>query len=274
MRNTEESIAVKLTGGGVASAETDAKRIAQAVSADPALDVDALIARRIAGAPLELLLGRATFMGIDLLSDDGALAPREETELLGRTALRALAEQNVASPRIIDMCCGAGNLACALAVNVPTARVWASDLTDGCVTLSRRNVAHLELTERVTVHQGDLFASLAGLDLEGTVDVIVCNPPYISTSRLTEGDRRTLVDHEPREAFDGGPYGLSIHQRVIKDARNYLRPGGRLLFEFGLGQDRQLLALFKRGRVYEQFELESDAEGHPRVAHARMKEEQ
>jgi release factor glutamine methyltransferase len=214
--------------------------------------------------------GRVTFMGVTLVIARGALVPREETELLGQTALNALKELGSEQPRVIDMCCGSGNLAAALAVHVPNARVWASDLTDGCVAVAQKNVQHLDLSERVQVRQGDLFASLAGLGLENSIDVVVCNPPYISEKRLT-GDRAELLDNEPREAFDGGPYGLSIHQRVIKDALAFLKPGGLLMFEFGLGQEKQLKILFERSKAYEDIRLVSNAAGEPRVALGRKK---
>jgi release factor glutamine methyltransferase len=217
-------------------------------------------------------LGHQTFMGLELLAAPGALVPREETELLGRTAvatLRALPPRD-APLRIIDMCCGSGNLACAIASLIPGARVWASDLTDGCVSLARRNAEHLHLTDRVTVLQGDLFAPLGDLDLAGTIDLVVCNPPYISTGRL-EKDRAELLVHEPREAFDGGPYGLSIHQRVLKDALPFLVPGASLMFEIGAGQDRQIKILFERARAYEGVALLDDQAGVPRVALARKK---
>ena len=152
--------------------------------------------------------------------------------------------------RVIDMCCGAGNLACAIAVHAPGVRVWASDLTDGCVSWTKRNVEQLGLGERVEVYQGDLFASLADKGLEGTVDIVVCNPPYISSGRLA-GDRAELLENEPREAFDGGPYGLNIHQRVMADAPRFLKPGGWLLMEFGLGQHRQVKILLERSDQFE-----------------------
>src|SRR6185436_16092999 len=117
--------------------------------------------------------GRVTFMGVEILTAPGALVPRPETEILGRTAAASLAGRSGAL-HIVDMCCGSGNLACALAAALPSARVWASDLTDGCVALARKNAARLRLHERVTVLQGDLFASLAGEGLEGSVDLVVC----------------------------------------------------------------------------------------------------
>ena len=168
------------------------------------------------------------------------------------------------------MCCGAGNLACAISLNVSDAHVWASDLTDGCIDVARRNVAYHGLTERMSVLQGDLFDALSGLQLEGTIDLIVCNPPYISETRL-KGDRALLLELEPREAFAAGPYGLSIHMRVTKDALRYLRPGGALLFEIGLGQERQVTTLFERSKAYENIRVITNDRGENRVVMAYAK---
>ncbi|MBZ9816207.1 N5-glutamine methyltransferase family protein [Mesorhizobium sp. CA7] len=214
--------------------------------------------------------GRTIFMGLELLVAPGALVPRPETELLGTAALGALDQLRTAEPRVIDMCCGAGNLACAIAHYTPTARIWASDLTDGCVKAARRNVDHHGLAGRVSVLQGDLFEPLSGPELVGRIDMIVCNPPYISEKRL-EGDRSHLTEHEPREAFAAGPYGLSIHMRVIRDAPQYLRPGGILLFEVGLGQDRQVVSLLNRAKAYENIGTISNEAGEGRVVVAHMK---
>ncbi|RUV29880.1 MAG: class I SAM-dependent methyltransferase [Mesorhizobium sp.] len=208
--------------------------------------------------------GRTNFMGLELLIAPGALVPRPETELLGTTALDVLSQMNLPAPRVVDMCCGAGNLACAIARYAPTARVWASDLTDGCVEVARRNVAHHGMADRVSVLQGDLFSAFSGLELDGTMDVIVCNPPYISEKRL-ERDRAHLTELEPREAFAAGPYGLSIHMRVIKDAPRYLRRGGILLFEVGLGQDRQVISLLERSKAYENIRAVTNEAGEGRV---------
>ena len=204
----------------------------------------------------------ARFMDVELLVEKGVLVPRGETELLGATALEVVSNQS----RIVDMCCGSGNLACALATHLPAARVWASDLTDACVSLARRNVERTGVANRVTVVQGDLFSALKGL--EGTIDLIVCNPPYISQAKLA-GERAALLENEPREAFDGGPYGLSIHQRVVKEALPFLKPGGHLLFEIGLGQDRQVRLLLERARAYEGLRTVANDAGEVRVIAAR-----
>ncbi|MFO0674892.1 MAG: HemK/PrmC family methyltransferase [Polyangiaceae bacterium] len=267
-------VADLLRGAHLDDDGTEARRIAGVVAreADPRAAAARVVDRRKEGMPLGYALGRQTFLGIELLSEPGALVPREETELLGRTAVaRITTDVPEGEALVVDMCTGSGNLASAIASLVPRARVWASDLTDGCVNLARKNVAHLGLADRMTVVQGDLFAPLAGTaGLEGRVDVVVCNPPYISTGKLG-GDRKVLLDHEPREAFDGGPYGLSIHQRVIKDALAFLKPRGTLLFEIGAGQAKQVTILFERARAYDAPEAFKDERGEVRVIAARKK---
>jgi HemK-like putative methylase len=166
------------------------------------------------------------------------------------------------------MCCGSGNLACGIATAIEDIHFWASDLTDETVQLTRRNIERLNLTTRVAVAQGDLFAGLTGLALKGTIDLIVCNPPYISTSRLNQ-DRAHLLEQEPREAFDGGAFGLSIHDRVIEDALPYLKPDRWLLFEIGLGQEKMVRHLFRRAAAYGEVQFAYDAMNLPRVAFAQ-----
>lgn len=209
------------------------------------------------------------FMDIELELAPDVLVPRRETELLGRQAADILLSSQDPHPTVIDLCCGSGNLALAIASLVPTARMWASDYTEHCVTLAKRNADRLGLGGRITVLQGDMFSALAGEGLHGSVDMIVCNPPYISTSRL-ESDSAHLLEAEPREAFDGGPYGISIHQRLLSEAIPFLKPDGWLLFEFGEGQDRQIKALATRARAYAPVSFACDDAGRPRVAITRL----
>ena len=201
------------------------------------------------------------FLGVVIETGPGALIPRAETELLGRTAMAKLGGGRT----IVDVCCGTGNLACAIATLIADVRGWALDLTDGAVALARANVSRLALGDRITVAQGDLFAPL-GDAMRGSVDVVVCNPPYISTAKLAT--RADLAD-EPREAFDGGPYGVTIHQRVAREALALLRPGGWLVMEHGVGQDRQVKIAVERARGYDAIEVIPDQDGAPRVIAAR-----
>lgn len=271
-----DEVAAILGHSGIVGAAAEAGRIVQAAQASMPTDhagaARAMAERRASGAPLAYVIGHEMFMGVELIVAEGALAPREETELLGNTSLVAIRSSGSIAPQVIDMCCGSGNLACAIAHHLPAARVWASDLTDGCIAVTRSNVEHVGVADRVVVGQGDLFAGLAGFGLEGSIDVIVCNPPYISQGKLAT-DRAGLIKHEPREAFDGGPYGLSIQQRVVKEALPFLRPGGMLLFEIGLGQERQVKMLFERVKVYEDILLVANAAGEVRVVSGRKRAE-
>jgi release factor glutamine methyltransferase len=147
--------------------------------------------------------------------------------------------------------------------------VWASDSSPDAVTTTRRNVSRLDLDQRIAVLEGDVFAPMEGASLANSIDLVVANPPYISTSRLLEGDRAHLLDQEPREAFDGGPYGISIHMRLINEAPPFLKSGGWLGLEFGAGQDRQIGALLKRSRMFAEPVWHSDAQGEKRVVFAR-----
>lgn len=211
--------------------------------------------------------GRQQFLGLELLCGQGALVPRAETELLALAAINAL--KSASSPLVIDLCCGVGNLACAVATYVPLARIWASDLTEECVRWTRKNVDKLSLGARIETVQGDLFKGLEGKGLEKMIDLIVCNPPYISTGRLAT-DRAGLLQDEPREAFDGGPYGLTIHQRVIAEAPKFLKPSGWLVMEFGVGQHRQVRKLLERSHAFDEITFVDDADGCPRVATGRL----
>lgn len=261
------SAASLLAAAGAGTADLDA--LAKAAGGDDDLLL-VLARRRAEGTPLAHLTGVQRFLGLELLAEPGVLVPRPETELLARTAIEALRSEGAGELRVLDLCCGAANLACAVASQLPTARVWASDISPAAVKLARRNALHTGLAARVHVVEGDLFAPLAGMALEASLDAIVCNPPYISTRRL-ETERAGLLRHEPREAFDGGPYGLSVHQRVARESAAYLKPGGTVLFEAGEGQHRQVMLLLSRVGAWADPETRCDDHGIPRVVLARRK---
>lgn len=210
------------------------------------------------------------FMGVELILEGAVFAPRTETALLGKRAVEFLREITEPSPLVIDMCCGSGNLAFVLATARPDTRVLAADLGADAVETARRNVERLGLNDRVQVFQSDLFTALKPEMHENRADMIVCNPPYISTAKLL-GESAGLLEEDPREAFDGGPYGISILQRLVQVAPSCLKPGGYLLFEFGQGQERQARMLLGRSGVFEPLDFVQDADGHDRVAVAQFK---
>jgi len=213
--------------------------------------------------------GMWPFMGHEFFTERGVLYPRTESTILVETVVDLVKTGAIPSaPRVLDPCGGSGALGIAVALFVPTAHVWTTDIMEQASALSRRNVAKHHLESRVEVHTGDLFKAVAGLGLEGTIDAILCSPPFISTGRLSK-DRAYLLDHEPREAFDAGPYGVSMHMRLIKESLPLLKPGGYLVCEYGEGQAKQVEALVTRAKAYDQIRVLSDGEGVQRALCAR-----
>lgn len=197
----------------------------------------ALYEKRRQGVPIQHICGRQRFVDIEMIAGPQALIPRKETEILGRTALR-IAQDLAAtreSVRVLDVCTGAGNIACLLAAHVANARVCASDLSGEAVELAAENVRFLGLEQRVELRCGDMFKPFDEATYHAAFDLVTCNPPYISSAKVTVMDRQ-IADHEPRLAFDGGPFGIKILQVLITEAPRFIRSGGWLVFEVGLGQ--------------------------------------
>lgn len=228
----------------------------------------ALIARKREGVPLAHITGRQRFLGMELLAGPAALIPRVETEILGRAVLSLLG--GLSAPLVIDVCTGCGNLALAYARHVPQARVLAADLSEEAVELARRNAAFTGLADRVQFFAGDLFAPFEGMGLEGQCDLVSCNPPYITSAKVPKLAAE-ISAHEPKLAFDGGSMGLSILTRLFKEAPRFLKPGGALAFEMGLGQGPLLQKRLERLEWVERVVPHHDDKGEIRalVAFAR-----
>jgi release factor glutamine methyltransferase len=229
-----------------------------------------LVERRLSGIPLAHLTGRQHFMGLEFLAGAGALIPRMETEILGRAALgvaAALADAR-GSITVLDVCTGGGNIAIALAVHEPRARVFASDLAPEAVDLARANARHLRVEERVELREADLFGAFHSEAFFGKVDLVTCNPPYISSARVGLMDPE-VSRHEPRLAFDGGAFGVTILTRLIHEAPAFLRPGSFLCFEVGLGQGKAVTRMLERAKVYRAVEAFADEAGEIRAFAAR-----
>ena len=230
----------------------------------------ALVRERIAGTPLAYLTGRQQFMGVELIATTDALIPREETALLGNAALaqlRAIVRER-GHAVVLDVCTGSGNLALALAWHEHGARVWAADLSEEAVTLARRNLAHLDLADRVEFRWGDLLAPFDTAEFHGKVDLLVCNPPYISSGKV-DGMADEIIGFEPRMAFDGGALGVRILLRLIAEAPRYLRDGGWLAFEIGLGQEQGIRKRLEQNGCYVEINEVADQHGQTRTFLAR-----
>ena len=201
--------------------------------------------------PPEYITGRATFMGLSFHCSPDTLIPREETELLVEVALDMIREGRGCGYglTVLDMGTGCGNIAVSLALLSRAARVLASDISPAAVEIARKNVEHFGVQDRVVLFCGDLFSPFHGVEYEGRVDVIVCNPPYLPTGSLRKLAPE-IINHQPIIALDAGAYGISLYRRLVADSLSVLRPGGRLVFEIGAGQDNLVSRLLKRSNGY------------------------
>jgi release factor glutamine methyltransferase len=198
---------------------------------------EALLGRRGRREPLQHVRGRQEFFSRDFLVDRRVLVPRPETEVVVETVL--CAARALPSAAIFDLGCGSGAIALTLALELPRAAVFASDVSPAAVAVTRENARRLGVSGRVEVCCGDLFRPYEGRRF----DLVVCNPPYVAS-----GELRRLApevrDHEPRLALDGGPDGLDFYRRLAAEADGRLAADGALVVEIGEGQAGAVAAIF------------------------------
>lgn len=200
----------------------------------------ALVERRAAREPLQHLTGLAPFRSLELHVGPGVFVPRPETEGVAQIAIDALAARAEPEPIAIDLGTGSGALALALATEVPRARVYAVELSPEAAVWTRRNI---EATgARVTLVEGDLGTALPELD--GTVSVVVSNPPYIPVGMVPRDPEVRL--HDPALALYGGADGLDVVRSLSLRALRLLVPGGTLVIEHGQEQGPAIRELLTR----------------------------
>jgi release factor glutamine methyltransferase len=211
------TVVAALRAAGCVFAEDEAALLLAAAE-DPAR-LDALVARRVAGEPLEHLLGWAEFCGLRVAVTPGVFVPRRRTEALVAEAVARARPEAV----VVDLCCGSGAVGAAVSAAVPGVEMHAADVDPAAVACARTNLP------AARVHEGDLFDALP-TELRGRVELLVANAPYVPTAAigLMPPEAR---EHEPAVALDGGDDGLAVLRRIVHGAPDWLAPGGALLFE-------------------------------------------
>ncbi|NRQ32999.1 putative protein N(5)-glutamine methyltransferase [Nonomuraea sp. NN258] len=245
-------IVFRLRSAGCVFAEDETRLLMSAASSPD--ELAAMVDRRVAGLPLEHVLGWAEFCGLRVAVDPGVFVPRPRTEFLIGEAV-ALARRLPGRPVAVDLCCGTGAMGLALSAALPGgAEVHATDLDPAAVRCARRNLAPIG----GHVYAGDLYDPLPP-ELRGRVDVLIASPPYVPTEAIGLLPPEARV-HEPRVALDGGADGLDILRRVVEQAPLWLAPGGHLLVETSRAQAAQAVAavtaagLSPRAAVSDEFD--------------------
>lgn len=226
-----------------------------------------LVKRRGQREPLQHIIGSVSFCGLEIAVSRSVLVPRPETELLaeqGWTFLNQLSTATAPPPTALDFGTGSGCLAIALAVRCPVVQVVAIEISADALALARQNAARHGAGERIQFLEGDGFAALPD---QARFDLIISNPPYIPTAEL-DALQPEVRDYDPRVALDGGADGLQHYRRVAAEAAQFLKPGGKIMLEFGDGQAESAREIFECQKWIVESILE-DYTQRPRILIAR-----
>jgi release factor glutamine methyltransferase len=233
---------------------------------DVAVRFGTLVDQRADRVPLQHLTGRAPFRFLELAVGPGVFVPRPETEQLTGWALERLA--GASAPVVVDLGSGSGAIALSLAHEHPTARITAVERDPAAIEWTRHNAAaRVDAGDSpVTVIDGDMTDAGLLRGLDGTVDVVVSNPPYVPDGARVP---REVADHDPPLALWGGPDGLDVVRGLLVTAARLLRPGGWLGIEHADQQGSALPALVRAHGAFTDVEDHPDLAGRPRFTTAR-----
>ena len=232
------------------------------IGADKAEAYRTLVARRKAGEPFQYLLGSANFMGLDFIVTPDVLIPRFDTERLVEKALELL--QPIARPIVLDICTGSGAIAVAISHYKPDAAVYAGDISEAALKVAEQN--NQCLNTHVSFRQGNLLEPFD--DLNGTVHLLISNPPYITTQEMQE--LPIDVQQEPHLALWGGEDGLDFYRILSAKAPLLLCVGGWLMFEIGWKQGAAVSSLMQQ-QGFQNVAVLQDWQGNDRVVVGQMK---
>jgi len=225
-----------------------------------------LVRRAGLDEPIAYLIGRTEFYSIELDITSECLIPRPETELLVQRAIEFLRSRDGVQ-FVCDLCTGSGCIAVAIAKNFSDARVIATDISAGALEVAARNVEKHNLHERIELLQGDLFEPLV-TQLDVTeFDLIVCNPPYVSSAEY-ETLAANVKDYEPKSALFAGTDGLDVYRRLIDKVDSFLKPGAALILEIGYAQGPAVRELLEQTGAFGEIKIEKDPHDNDRVVSA------
>lgn len=203
--------------------------------------VDAAVQRVLAGEPVAYVLGQWDFYGMTLQVNKSVLIPRDDTCAVTEMAIKKGLFLE-ASPRILDLCTGSGCIGLAIAHRVKDARVTLADISRDALLMAKRNIGEQKLSGRVSCVQADALGK--PMPFLGKFDMIVSNPPYITTQEMEELPQ-SVRDYEPHLALHGGEDGLVFYRGIAENYKEALKPGGILCLEFGMGQGDEVCRILE-----------------------------
>jgi len=219
----------------------------------------ALILRRSKREPIAYITGHQPFMSLDLEVNSSVLIPRPETEKLVEVAIEAA--KGIEKPLIADIGVGSGAIAVSLAKHLPQAELIGTDSSVEALEVVKKNADKTGVSDRCKFLSGDLFAPLDGY--KGKFDIVVSNPPYIKTGEIDK--LQPEIKFEPRGALDGGEDGLKFYRIISAQAAEYIKSGGFLILEVGMGQAQDVVKLIEGTKRFQSSKIIKDLSGIDRV---------
>ncbi len=216
--------------------------------------------------PLAYLIGRCEFYSLPFKITPDCLIPRPETELLVERAIEFLRKRS-GTQQVLDLCTGSGCIAIAIAKNYKDCLVTATDICDKALAIAAENAATLKLSDKIQYLCGDLFAPLIE-GIESQFDLIVSNPPYVSEAEFAKL-APNVRNYEPRQALYGGPDGLDVYRRILRQASDFLKPDGVLMMEIGYAQGPAIRELIDATGQFAPARIEKDLSKNDRIVIAR-----
>lgn len=210
------------------------------------------IERLIQGEPIQYIIGKQEFMGIDLIVTNDVLIPQPDTEILVEETIKVAKQYD--KPKILDLCTGSGAIAIAIKKYIPEAEIVASDLSSKALRIANNN----DRTKKIRFILSDLFENI-----NEKFDIIVSNPPYIKTEEIKTLSKE--VQNEPLMALDGGQDGLYFYEKIIKQANSYLNQNGYLCLEIGENQKNEIIKKIQYNGKYTNIQTYKDLGGNDRV---------
>jgi release factor glutamine methyltransferase len=229
----------------------------------------ALVKRAGEHEPVAYLVGKTEFYSLELNVSSDCMIPRPETELLVQRAIEFL-RTRTGIQHVCDLCTGSGCIAVAIAKNFPDTRIIATDICDAALSVAAVNVEKYKLNDRITLLCGDLFEPvIKQLDVE-QFDLIVCNPPYVSSAEYEKLDKN-VKDYEPKKALFAGDDGMDIYRRIIGKADQFLSLGAALMLEIGFSQGFTVKGLLEQTGAFAEITIEKDLYKNDRIVTALKK---
>ncbi len=210
------------------------------------------IERLIKGEPIQYIIGKQEFMGIDLIVTNDVLIPQPDTEILVEETIKVAKQYD--KPKILDLCTGSGAIAIAIKKYIPEAEIVASDLSSKALRIAKNN----DRTKKIRFILSDLFENI-----NEKFDIIVSNPPYIKTEEIKTLSKE--VQNEPLMALDGGQDGLYFYEKIIKQANSYLNQNSYLCLEIGENQKNEIIKKIQYNGKYTNIQTYKDLGGNDRV---------